>query len=55
MGHVHPLHDIMDGLVNLVEIKEGGKVKFESELNFEALKDVSDFISVDFEDGPELA
>ena len=56
MGHKHPLHDIMNGLVNLVEIEEGGKVKFESELNFEALKDVSDFISVDFEDdGPDLA
>ena len=57
MGHEHPLHEIMESLVTLVEIEDGDKTRFNTELNFEALREVSDYISVDFnnDDGPELA
>lgn len=54
MGHAHPLQDVIERLVNLIELRDGEKVKFASELNFEAIKDVSDFLSID-DDDPNLA
>ena len=56
MGHEHPLHDLISGIVKVEEILDGEEKHINTSFDFDLIKNFSDYISVDFDgDGPNTA